>query len=182
MRPNGDGRSPLELARERHRPFLQSIEAAPPPDVRDANWQAAIDGLWVFLAAGHADEALRLGWPPNELFRVPERWSQIHLCGVGLLIGDHEVVEIRADAIRIETRSGAAQSFYRKPAPDYAVAYRERLRLAGEDARKEEVQLRALEHTINLCRAHTGVGVDTAKVKVLAAIERSSSSPGAPAR
>ena len=38
-------------------------------------------GLRTFLATGQADEALSLGWPEHELFRVPKLWWQINLCG-----------------------------------------------------------------------------------------------------
>jgi hypothetical protein len=172
IRPNGDGRSLLDQARERHQPFLRSIEGAPPPDVSDADWQAAIDGLWVFLAAGHGDEAERLGWPKDELYAVPPVWSRVDLCGAGLLIGDREVVGITAAEIRIRTASGSTLAFYRKPQVDYAVAYRARIRELGDDGLKEEPKLRALEAVVNLYRSHhPDADVDTAKAAVLDAIK-----------
>jgi hypothetical protein len=172
MRPNGDGQSPLDLARKRHQPFLRSIEAAPPPDLRDADWQAAIDGLWVFLAADHGAEAERLGWPRDELYAVPPIWSRVDLCGAALLIGDREVIGITTTEIRIRTSSGAPLAFYRKPVVGYALAYRARLKMAGEDASRQEVQLRALEAVVNLYRSHhPNADVDAAKASVLAAIK-----------
>jgi hypothetical protein len=80
-------------------PLLDSLEEARPPDVADAQWNAAMSGLRAFLVSGHADEALRLGWPPDELYRVPELWSQIHLTGCALLIGDRLVYETRRKAL-----------------------------------------------------------------------------------
>ena len=163
----------LDLARERHRPFLQSIETAPPPDVRGADWQAAMDGLWVFLAAGHGAEAERLGWPKDELYAVPPLWSRGDLCGAALLIGDREVIGITPNEIRIKTSSGATPAFYRKPQVDYGVAYRARLKTAGEDSTREEVQLRALEAVVNLYQAnHPDADIDAAKAAVLAAIAK----------
>jgi hypothetical protein len=164
----------LDQARERHAPFLRIVEAQRPPDVSDDQWKVALDGLGVFLLAGHGDEAERLGWSKDELYRVPELWSQIHLCGATLLISDATVIEISATRIQIKTASGALQSFYRRPAPDFALAYRERIRMAGDDGRKEEVQLRAVEAVINLYRSHhPSVVVDASKAAVLAAIVRS---------
>ena len=59
----------------------------------------------------------------------------------------------------------------RKLTVDYASAYRERIKRLGEDACKEEFQLRAVESVVNLFRAnHPGVGIDAAKTAVLAAI------------
>jgi hypothetical protein len=183
MRPGPDGRSILDAAWERHTPLLNSIRATRPSDVLNDPWRHTIDGLRIFLLSGLGDEAERLGWPHDELYRVPELWSQIYLCGVGLLIGDSAVTEVTPTRIRIKTVSGATQSFYRKPAVDYGLVYRERIRAAGEDRRKEEVQLRAVEAVVNLYRSHhPDADVDTAKAAVLAAIERSSSSPGVLAR
>jgi hypothetical protein len=162
-------------ARTRDGPLLQSVEAARPPDVADDHWQTAMGGLKAFLAAGHGDEAERLGWPRSELYDLPPTWARVDLCGVGLLIGDATVVEITSTRIGVKTASGAPQGFYQKPAPDYALAYRERIRLAGEDARSEsrgeEVRLRALESVVNLYRSHhPGVDIDAAKLAVQAAI------------
>jgi hypothetical protein len=120
---------------------------------------------------GGADEALRLGWPYEELFEVPPSWSCGDLCGVGLLIGDREVVSIRPNEIRIRASSGSVLTFYRKPAVDYGLAYRARVKQLGLDASKEEFQLRALEAVVNLYRSHhPSADVDTAKVAALAAI------------
>ncbi len=175
-----------ELVAHLHRlacdgPLLQSVEAARPPDVSEDHWQTALHGLRAFIANGHGDEAMRLGWPRDELYRVPELWSQIHLSGAALLVGHCEVIEITAGAIRIKTASGAIWAFYRRPKIDYALAYRERIRMAGDDARSEghgeEVRLRAFEAVVNLFRNHhPGVDVDTAKAAVLQALTNSKES------
>ena len=94
------------------------------------------------------------------------------MCGAGLLIGDQEVTEVASDAIRIKTASGAVLSFYRKPRVDYALVFRERLKRIGLDACKEEFQLRAIEHTVNVCRANTGLDLEGAKKLVLASSAR----------
>ena len=68
-------------------------------------------GLWTFLATCGADDALRLGWTKGELFRVSPVWARGDLCGVGLLIGDREVVEVTPGEIRTKTASVATQRF-----------------------------------------------------------------------
>ena len=126
--------------------------------------------------ADQADEALRLGWPEDELFQVPVLWSQIHLTGTGLAIGDREVVNISSTEIRIKTASGATLAFYRKPKIDYGVAYRARIKSLGDDALKEEPRLRGLEAVVGLYRNnHPGISIDTAKGAVLAAIKEAAS-------
>jgi hypothetical protein len=165
-----------ELVAHLHRraPFLQSIEAARPPDVSDSAWESAMRGLKDFIANGHGDEAQRLGWPRGELFALPEAWRNVADCGAALLIGDATVTEITPTAIRIKTASGAVQAFYRKPEIDYSLAYRTRLASIGLDAQKEEFRLRALEAVVNLYRSHhPGADIDTAKAAVLAAIASS---------
>ena len=88
---------------------------------------------------------------------------------------DGAVLEILVGAMvaRVPvTADGATLAFYRKPAVDYAVAYRARIKQLGLDASKEEFQLRALEAVVNLyCSHHPNADVDTAKAAVLAAIK-----------
>jgi hypothetical protein len=112
-----------------HSSIFEAAARARPPDVKTADWEAAIRGLSTFLRAGRGAEAERLGWPPDELYRAPELWSQIQLTGSALLIGDREVADITADKIQIKTASGATLSFYRRPQPDYGLVYRERLKV-----------------------------------------------------
>jgi hypothetical protein len=161
---------------EDHRALLEVAARARPPDVKDAHWEAALRGLEVFLEAGRDAEAERLGWSGDELYAVPPLWSRVDLCGVALLIGDREVIGITANEIRIKTASGSSLAFYRKPQVDYGVAYRARIKMAGEDARKEgreeEVKLHALEAVARLYVSHhSGADIDTAKAAVLAAIK-----------
>jgi hypothetical protein len=144
-----------------------------PPDATDVQWDVAMRGLRTFLAAGHGAEAERLGWPKDELYAVPKLWSQIHLCGAALLIGDREVVSITADEIRIRTASGATLAFRRRPQPDYAVAYRQRckeLAHLGHD----EARFRAFDHCIALCRQLSGCDLEEAKALVRGAIAKAS--------
>jgi hypothetical protein len=94
-----------------------------PPDVDEERWRAALRGLRKFIADGYGAEAERVGWPSDELYRVPELWSQVHLTGAALAVGDREIVDVTSSEIRIKTASGATLAFYRKPVVDYRVAY-----------------------------------------------------------
>jgi hypothetical protein len=174
LRPDADGRSHLQRARERHAPFLQEVKAARPPDVNDEPWRRAIEGLESFLLSGWGDEAERCGWSEVALHRVPPVWARIELCGVALLIADREVVAVTPTEIRIKTASGASQGFYRAPAIDYAVAYRAHLLRSRceTDAGNQEAELRALEHCVRLyLEHHPGCNAGEARARVLAAIK-----------
>ena len=167
----------LDLARERHGPLLADVERRRPSDVSGGQWQTAMDGLWVFLAAGYGAEAERLGWPRDELYAVPPLWSRVELCGAGLLVGDREVTEVTPDAIVIRTASGAVQRIYRRPKVDYRVAYEAHLKSTRGNYKpdSEEAHLRALERTVFLFRNdNPDANLEEAKAAVLAAIGRSS--------
>jgi hypothetical protein len=160
------------LDREGANAAVATAEASAPADVAPTTWREAIDGLWVFVAAGHGAEALRLSWPPNELFAVPPVWSRVDLCGVGLLIGDREVVSVAADKIQIKTASGATQSFYRRPQPDYGLVYRERRKALAPNLGDAEARFRAFDHTVSFCCQHSGCDLEQAKELVRAAIAK----------
>ena len=174
LRPDTDGRSYLQRVRERHAPFLREVKVAKPEDVDNRQWRRAIEGLESFLLSGWGDEALRLNWSETELFRVPELWSQIHLCGAGLLIGDRIVTKVTATEIRIRTASGSTLAFYRRPAVDYRLVYETRLKLirgnyANDGA--EEPRLRALEYAVSVFRDNNrNASLEEARAAVLAAL------------
>jgi hypothetical protein len=88
-------------------------EAAAPPDCSETRWAKAQYGLQRFVNGGWCDQAARLGWTIEELYRVPPVWARVSLTGAALLIGDHRVVAITEAAIAIETRSGSRLKFRR---------------------------------------------------------------------
>jgi hypothetical protein len=155
-------------------PRRKGFEAARPPDVSDDRWQAALRGLSAFVAGGWADQAERLGWTRDELFRVPELWSQIHLTGAALLIGDREVIGVTPNEIRIRTDTGATQSFYRRPEVDYGLVFRERLKqIEGNyPPGSDEPRLRAIEFAVAEYRRNTGAELAEATLIVRAAVEK----------
>jgi hypothetical protein len=158
-------------------PRRKGFEATRPPDLSDDRWQAAMRGLAAFIAGGWADQAEVAGWARDELFRVPELWSQIHLCGVALLVGDNEVTAVTPNEIRVRTSSGSSQAFYRKPATDFGLVFRERFELIAGSVGAEEGRLRAIEYAVGVYRAQTGVGIDAAKCAVLEAIKLKGKQP-----
>jgi hypothetical protein len=170
----------VERLRER-RQLLASVESARPPDVAAARWQAALAGLRAFLEAGHADEALRHGWPSSELYAVPGQWANVSETGPALLMDAKTVTSITPIAIVVRTASGATQSFCRKPESsrhrpdlDFAAICEERRKLLTPDAGPEEGRLRAIEYSVNLARRELGLDLEAAKKLVLPAIAKSS--------
>ena len=167
---------PLDVVEEERRARLDLDElvddatAVTACAVTPGYWRIALDGLWVFVAAGHAAAAEAAGWTKDELFSVPPTWSRDDLRGVGLSIGDNEVVEITPTKIGVRTASGAPQGFYRKPAFDVALAYSARLKSLGLDAAKEEPRLRAREAVVLSYQAHCHCSLEEAKRAVLQAI------------
>jgi hypothetical protein len=176
LRPDADGRSYLQRARARHALFLREVNDAKPADATNRQWRDAIEGLESFLLSGWGDEALHLGWPHDELYAVPPLWSRVDLCGVGLAIGDREVVSIAADRIQIKAPSGSVLSFYRKPTVDYRLVFETQLKLirGNYPGGAEESRLRAFEFAVRFCRDHNrDLDLETAKTMVAAAIKRS---------
>jgi hypothetical protein len=173
LRPDADGRSYLQRARARHAPFLREVNDAKPADATNRQWRDVIEGLESFLLSGWGDEAERLGWPKNELYAVPKLWSQIHLCGAGLLIGDREVVSITSSAIRIKASSGSVLSFYRRPEIDYRLVYETRLKLIrGNFNNDDEPHCRAYEWAVSVFRDNNhNASLEDAKRAVLALLK-----------
>ena len=132
-----------------------------------------------FSPVAVAPEAEVAGWPPSELYRVPEVWARVDQCGAALLIGDSEVIEVTAARIQIRTTGGALQSFYPAPAIDYALIYKSRLKqITGNyPAGSEEPRLRAIEWAVAEHRRNTGADPETSKAVVQAAIATTKGGP-----
>jgi hypothetical protein len=158
---------------ERHRPLLEAVDDARPPDVDDALWETAKRGLRAFIAAGHGDEAERLGWPRDELYAVPPLWARVDLCGAALLIGDREVADITPNAIQIRTASGATQRFFRRPEIDIGLVHSERFKILSRNVDAAEAHARSYDYAISVHRSHYGSDLEAAKRAVMAAIKRS---------
>jgi hypothetical protein len=90
-----------------------ALGAEMPPDCRPWRWVVAQDGLRSFVDNGWGDKAALMGWTAEELYRVPRLWSQVHLTGAGLLIGDRRVIAVTEASIVVETRTGSQLKFRR---------------------------------------------------------------------
>jgi hypothetical protein len=167
----------LVLNRDGANAAVAAAEASAPADVAPDRWREALDGLWVFVAAGFGDEAQRLGWSKDELFGIPPMWARIDLCGCALLIGDREVTSVEANRIVVKTSSGATQSFYRVPAPDLSLVHRERMKLLQRNLSPDEARLRSLDFTIDFARQHFGCDLEEAKARVRDALAKAKGSP-----
>jgi hypothetical protein len=158
-------------------PILDAISAARPPDVGDSQWKVAMRGLEAFLAAGHAAEAERLGWPPNELYGVPPVWARVELCGAGLLVGDRQVTAITTTEIRVKTSSGSSLAFYRRPEVDFALIFESRRQLLAGSVGSGEARLRAREWAVREYRRLHSVTLEVAKQAVDAIIAANEKRP-----
>jgi hypothetical protein len=90
-----------------------AIAATAPPDCRPDRWIVARQGLERFVAEGWGDVASAFGWTPQELYRVPELWRQVHLTGAALLVADRRVLAVTTGNIVIGTRAGSELKFRR---------------------------------------------------------------------
>jgi hypothetical protein len=91
-------------------PGFVAVAVGPPPK----KLRIARAGHDRFVAEGWAEKARSNGWSERELFALPERWSRVDQCGVAWLVGERRVISATADAIAIETASGARLRFYRR--------------------------------------------------------------------
>lgn len=148
-------------------PRRKGFEAARPPDVSDDRWQAALRGLSAFVAGGWADQAERLGWTRDELFRVPPLWGRGDLAGAALLTGDNEAVGVTADAIKIKTPSGSTQTFCRRQL-DFALMFESRRKQLGGNVDPGEARLRAREWTI---REYQRLNKDASRADATCAVD-----------
>ena len=91
----------------------EALSARAPPDCWPHRWAIAKQGLRRFLAKGWGNQAARMGWTGDELYRVPPLWTQTHLTGVALLIGDWRVAAVTEASIVVETPAGFRVKFRR---------------------------------------------------------------------
>jgi hypothetical protein len=92
----------------------RTLDARTPEDCAPKAWAAALAGRQRFADEGWADKAKAFGWSEGDLFALPRRWACVAQCGVAWLVGERKVVDVTADAIEIETASGARINFYRR--------------------------------------------------------------------
>jgi hypothetical protein len=95
--------------------LVKGMLSEPPPGATPAEWNQALDGLRRFLDGGWSAKAIELGWSEAELFQLPSNWHRLDECGVALLIGRWEVVDVDAKAITVRpTWSESRLKLYRR--------------------------------------------------------------------
>jgi hypothetical protein len=85
-----------------------------PIGATNEQWSEALDGLRRFLDEGWGDRAVALAWPQDELYRVPERWARVDLCGAALLIGRWLVIDVTVEAISVRPPWSSAVLKFRR--------------------------------------------------------------------
>ena len=91
-----------------------ALAAKAPPDCSEHRWGLAQHGLKRFVGEGWGDQAALLGWTPEELYRLPELWSQIHLTGAAWIVGVKRVIAVTEASIVIERRVTGARLTFRR--------------------------------------------------------------------
>ena len=91
--------------------------ARSPSDMTAKRWQRFIDDCGRFLDGGWAARAAAFGWGPLHLFGCDRKRPFARLDHLGLLwlVNGGTVVELHRDRAIIELRSGARQSYRRRP-------------------------------------------------------------------
>jgi hypothetical protein len=91
--------------------------ANPPADVPLARWQQFIDDCGRFLDLGWSNRAEAFGWGPLDLFGCDRERPLARYDRMGLLwlIQGGKLVALTADSAKIDTLTGALQTYPRRP-------------------------------------------------------------------
>jgi hypothetical protein len=89
----------------------------PPGDVPPQRWQGFVDAAAWFLASDFATAAAALGWGPHDLFGCDRDrpFARIDQAGLLWLLNGGRLVTLSENTATIETRTGARQTWRRKP-------------------------------------------------------------------
>jgi len=97
--------------------LAQLDPANPPADVPLARWQQFMDDCGRFLDLGWANRAEAFGWGPLDLFGCDRERPLARYDHMGLLwmIQGGKLVALTADSAKIDTLTGALQTYPRRP-------------------------------------------------------------------
>jgi hypothetical protein len=97
--------------------------AHPPADVPPHRWSLFIDDCSLFLSGPWANNAVKLGWRPLDLFGCDRLrpYARIDRAGLLWLLHGRKLVALARNTAVIETSIGARQTFYRQLAADDTV-------------------------------------------------------------
>jgi hypothetical protein len=90
---------------------------APPADVPPRRWLTFVDDCGLFLDQGWAARAAALGWGPLDLFGADRErpFARVDHMGLLWLIAGGRIIELHRDRAVIGSRTGARQSYRRRP-------------------------------------------------------------------
>jgi hypothetical protein len=89
----------------------------PPADVPRKRWLRFVDDLGRFLDDGWAEQAAALGWGTHDLFGCDRErpYARIDRAGLLWLLNGDRLLVLTESSATIETRTGARQTYRRKP-------------------------------------------------------------------
>jgi hypothetical protein len=98
----------------------------PPGDVPPRRWHQLLKDIGEFVDGGWAEKAATLGWMLLDLVGAdPERpFGRLDKAGLLWILNGNRVIAICENTATIETRTGARQTYHRKPdAPDRVLVW-----------------------------------------------------------
>jgi hypothetical protein len=98
--------------------FVRLDADRPPGDVPATRWQRFVDDVGRFLDSPFCAIAAALGWGPHDLFGCDRDrpFARIDRAGLLWLLNGDRLFALSENTATIETRSGARQTWRRKPA------------------------------------------------------------------
>jgi hypothetical protein len=95
----------------------------PPGDVPLRRWQQFVDDIGLFLDGPFCAVAASLGWGPYDLFGCDRDrpFARLDCAGLLWLLNGDRLMALTENTATIETRTGARQTYRRKPAEPYRV-------------------------------------------------------------
>jgi hypothetical protein len=97
--------------------FARLLPDRPPADVPLRRWQTFVDDIGQFLDSGFAAAAVALGWGPHDLFGCDRDrpFARIDYAGLLWLLSGDRIIALTENTATVETRTGARQTYRRKP-------------------------------------------------------------------
>jgi hypothetical protein len=90
----------------------------PPADVPPRRWRRFVDDVGLFLDSPFCAVAAALGWGPFDLFGCDRNrpFARLDQSGMLWLVNGDRLIMLAEDTAMIETKTGARQTWHRKPA------------------------------------------------------------------
>jgi hypothetical protein len=113
----GDAEHNGEGARAWAEGLAQLDSTQSPGDVPPNRWLRFIENCRAFLGSPWAERAAALGWGPLDLFGCDRErpFARINHQGLLWLLDENRIVELHRDKAKIETSTGAFQTYRRHP-------------------------------------------------------------------